>query len=151
MSTVDTPDSLARFKFFTPVRVVWGDMDSMRHVNNTKYFYYCETARLDFFHELDEKFGASEAQILKGGIALAETGCRFKVSLTFPDTLLIGSAIESIEDTQFKIIHHIYSEKLDCIAAEANARMVMFDRNKGRRVKIPDEYVSVLKAYMLAE
>lgn len=151
MPKPDTPDSLNRFKFFTRIKVVWGDMDSMRHVNNTKYFYYCETARLEFIHKMDENSGGNEAHTLHGGIALAETGCRFKVSLTYPDRLTIGSAIESIEPTQFNIIHHIYSEKLDCIAAEATARMVMFDFNKGKRVEIPDDYLAVLRAHMLAD
>ena len=30
-----------------PIR--WGDMDAMGHVNNTVYFRYVETARIDWF------------------------------------------------------------------------------------------------------
>lgn len=151
MEPQDKPECLSRFRFLTPVQVVWGDMDSMRHVNNTRYFYYCETARIAFFHLLDANTDDSGTQRERDGIALAETGCRFKVSLTYPDTLTIGSAVESIEPTQFKIIHHIYSEKLNCIAAEATARMVMFDFTKGKRVNIPDDYMAVLQAHMLAD
>ncbi len=32
-----------------PVTVRWGDMDSMGHVNNAKYFTYCESARMSYF------------------------------------------------------------------------------------------------------
>lgn len=32
-----------------PIRVRWGDVDSMGHVNNAKYFTYCESARMSYF------------------------------------------------------------------------------------------------------
>ncbi|KQT13586.1 acyl-CoA thioesterase [Ramlibacter sp. Leaf400] len=31
----------------------WGDMDAMGHVNNTVYFRYLETLRIDWFRSLD--------------------------------------------------------------------------------------------------
>jgi len=31
-----------------PIR--WGDMDAMGHVNNTTYFRYLETCRIDWMH-----------------------------------------------------------------------------------------------------
>jgi acyl-ACP thioesterase len=33
-----------------PIR--WGDMDAMGHVNNTVYFRYLETVRIDYFNRL---------------------------------------------------------------------------------------------------
>lgn len=33
-----------------PIR--WGDMDAMGHVNNTVYFRYIETARIDWFRSI---------------------------------------------------------------------------------------------------
>ena len=32
--------------------VRWGDMDAMRHVNNTQYFRYMETARIDWMSSI---------------------------------------------------------------------------------------------------
>ena len=32
-----------------PITVRWGDVDSMGHVNNAKYFTYCESARMTYF------------------------------------------------------------------------------------------------------
>ena len=34
-----------------PIR--WGDMDAMGHVNNTVYFLYLETIRIDFFSSIN--------------------------------------------------------------------------------------------------
>jgi len=33
-----------------PIR--WGDMDAMGHVNNTVYFRYLETIRIDWFDKI---------------------------------------------------------------------------------------------------
>ena len=47
----DTPMSentpRARHIEILPVR--WGDMDTMGHINNAKYFTYCESARMSYF------------------------------------------------------------------------------------------------------
>jgi acyl-CoA thioester hydrolase len=39
---------LAGFPVIVEQAVVWGDMDSYRHVNNTVYFRYFENARLEY-------------------------------------------------------------------------------------------------------
>ncbi|NND81746.1 MAG: acyl-CoA thioesterase [Gammaproteobacteria bacterium] len=147
MPELQKPEPLKDYNHLTPHRVVWGDMDSMRHVNNTRYFYYCETARLDFIHALSLQLGSGDVNTLHPSIALAETGCRFKVSLTFPDEILIGSGIQGIEETQFVVKHLIYSNKHTCVAAEATARMVMFDFKAGKRVPIPDDLIQLLNQH----
>ncbi|MGE8396869.1 MAG: acyl-CoA thioesterase, partial [Comamonas sp.] len=37
----------------TTFMVKWGDMDAMRHVNNTMYFKYMEHARVDWFEQMN--------------------------------------------------------------------------------------------------
>ena len=61
--------------------VVWGDMDSYRHVNNVVYFRYFENARLEYFRRLD--WFALEEQTGVGPI-LAATQARFRKPLTYP-------------------------------------------------------------------
>ena len=38
------------FQMVIPMR--WGDMDAMGHVNNTTYFRYLETIRIDWLHSI---------------------------------------------------------------------------------------------------
>ncbi len=38
------------FELVIPIR--WGDMDAMGHVNNTTYFRYMETIRIDWLHSI---------------------------------------------------------------------------------------------------
>ena len=49
-----------------PIR--WGDMDAMGHVNNTVYFRYLETVRIDWFRSIgcepEPQGGAGDRQCL---------------------------------------------------------------------------------------
>ncbi len=147
---MSTPDILAKYKSILPIKVVWGDMDCMSHVNNTKYFYYCETARTEFLNQVLEKAQAKVGDnALNAGLALAETACRFKVAVTYPDDLLIANEVTSIEQNEFHIKHHIYSTKLDLIAAVATARVVRFDYKLGKRAAISADLTAALEEHLV--
>ena len=121
----------------------------MNHVNNTKYFYYCETARIEFIRLLFPDFGSQAPGEMKTGLALAETSCRFKVPVVYPDTLLIGTAVSKIDDNQFHVKHAMFSEKMGIVAAEARARMVHFDFEKGQRLAFEDDLKAILLEHQL--
>jgi len=142
------PKMFAKHQSVHPIKVAWGDMDSMQHLNNTKYFYFCETARLEFLIDLLGDLKTSADENLLNRIALAETACRFKVPVTYPDDLLIASEVASIDDTEFHLKHIIYSTKLDLVAAQASARMVSFDHKLGKRVSLPTEVVAALEKHI---
>ena len=143
-------EALAAYAHVRPRQIVWGDMDAMQHVNNTKYFYYCETARLEFLSAVLPEIGGDLPHETSLGIALAETGCRFKAPITYPDELLIGTAVSSIDDTEFSMRHALYSRKLGFIAAEATARVVYFDSQAGKRAPLSEQMVTKLEPYLLS-
>ena len=39
----------ARFRYVRPVKVVFRDIDGMRHVNHAQYLTYAETARNEYW------------------------------------------------------------------------------------------------------
>ena len=75
-----------------PVR--WIDMDAMGHVNNAEYFTYAESARCDFFDQVGLDLSARPE-----GPILAHTSCAYKMPVTYPDTLTVGSRIEVDRDS----------------------------------------------------
>jgi acyl-CoA thioester hydrolase len=147
---IEKPSCLSDCKTVHTQKIVWGDMDSMNHVNNTKYFYYCETARIEFIKLLFPNFGIHASSQMKTGLALAETSCRFKVPVTYPDTLLIGTTVSAIDENQFWVKHLMYSDKLGLIAAEAKARMVHFDFEKGKRLAFDSGLLALLQEHQVA-
>jgi acyl-CoA thioesterase FadM len=79
----ECPTALLNYKNIFEKDVEWGDMDAMQHVNNKRYFYYAESARLRWFNEIYSQLGVEYGGELKESFALAETSCKFKVPLTF--------------------------------------------------------------------
>jgi acyl-CoA thioester hydrolase len=117
-------------------QVVWGDMDSYGHVNNTVYFRYFENARLEYFRRL----GWPVAQRPTGvGPILAETRARFKKPLHWPDTIAIGARVSKVEADRFTIDHVIVSEHWAGIATEGTGLIVTFDYTANSKTPVPDE------------
>ena len=80
------------------IPVAWGEMDSLQHVNNIVYFRYFESARMAYFRELGIWDYMHETGI---GPILASTQCKFKIPLTYPDTVSVGARITEIEVYRF--------------------------------------------------
>ena len=118
--------------------VEWGDMDAAQHVNNTVYFRYFESARIEFFNQIGFMDFAGEANV---GPILAETSCKYKAPLTFPDNIQITARIlpDSFTEYGFVMEHVVYSEKLQRIAAEGTSRIVCYDYKSKQKSLISSE------------
>ncbi|MGV6806485.1 MAG: acyl-CoA thioesterase [bacterium] len=129
---------LAPYAITTTETVRWGDMDALDHVNNTIYFRYMESARVNFFVGLGFPYKPGDLKNKAPEILmLAETRCRFKVSLTYPDVCHVGVGVKSISETEVVLQMEMYSEQLDCIAAEGDCRLVYINYQQHKRAPIP--------------
>jgi acyl-CoA thioester hydrolase len=68
----------------TSIPIRWGDMDAMGHVNNTSYFRYLETTRIDWMHSLRGEVGANGE-----GIVVINAFCNFYRQLEYPGNVLM--------------------------------------------------------------
>ena len=73
------------------------------------------------------------------GPILAATSCRFRIPLTYPDTVSIGSRVPQIEADRFTMEYYIVSHAHQKIAAEGTGLIVCFDYNKNQKAALPDE------------
>src|SRR5437867_9351074 len=96
MSTIES--LLAGFPVIVQLPVVWGEMDSYRHVNNVVYFRYFENARLEYFRRLDWFEFEKETGV---GPILASTQARFRKPLCYPDTISVGVRVSALEEDRF--------------------------------------------------
>ncbi|SDJ01375.1 acyl-CoA thioester hydrolase [Ferrimonas sediminum] len=132
------------FPIHTPITVAWGEMDALQHVNNVVYFRYFETARIDFFNQI----GLMEALQATGiGPILAQTQCRFKRPVLFPDTLQVGTLIKDLQDDRFTMEYHIFSEAQQCVTTIGSAEVVVFDFNNQRKATLPAAIRARLENY----
>jgi acyl-CoA thioester hydrolase len=116
--------------------IVWGEMDAFLHVNNVVYFRYFETVRIAYFEKLDVLDYMNRTGI---GPILASTSCRFRIPLSYPDRVSIGSRVTGIEEDRFKMSYVVVSEKHGKTAAEGDGLIVVFNYRENTKAVIPDE------------
>ena len=117
------------------IPVAWGEMDAMGHVNNIIYFRYFESVRINYFQKLD--FLSYQRDFGIGPI-LASTECRFKMPLQYPDTVIVGAKVLSIEEDRFVMGYEVFSTKHQRIAADGEGVVVTYDYRNNKKVPIPD-------------
>ena len=127
---------LARFPVIVENPVVWGEMDSYRHVNNTVYFRYFENARLEYFRRMGWFEYEQETGV---GPILAATQARFRKPLTYPDRVWTGARLGTLSDDRFTMEHLVVSEKQNAVVTEGQGTIVTFNYGHGRKVPLTDE------------
>lgn len=123
----------ASFRSFTELRVAWGDMDAMSHVNNAVYFSYLESGRIVHLTAL-----GAYAENRATGTVVGRIQCRFRIPLIYPDTIIVGSRVADVSEDRFTFEYAIYSHRHDRIAAEASSVVVAITLHDGRKTKLPD-------------
>jgi acyl-CoA thioester hydrolase len=103
--------------------VAWGEMDAMNHVNNIVYFRYFESVRIAYFEKADMF------------TYMTETGIG-----SYPDTVLIGAKVVSIEEDRFVMNHVVVSNRHQKVAAEGDGVIVTFNYREGKKVNVPDVF-----------
>jgi acyl-CoA thioester hydrolase len=114
--------------------VQWGDMDAYQHVNNTVYLRWFETGRAAYF----DRAGLWNAKAPMGiGPIFASVQCRYKAPVRYPDDVLIGVRVVSVDVDRFVIEHAVFSVALDRVAAEGQGVIVAYDYAAEKKALVP--------------
>jgi len=139
-----------RFAFSYDVRVQWGEVDRMGHVNNVVYGRYIESARCEYFAAV----GVSDAPSMAPppsnlvlprtvpdeiGPIVARLAIDYRRPAYHPDTITVHVATTRFGSTSATHRYVLTSkEQGDAIVAEAEVVWVMLDYEKNAPVPIPD-------------
>jgi acyl-CoA thioester hydrolase len=138
------PDPLQGYAVQVEIPVAWGEMDAFGHVNNVVYFRYFESARIACF----ERLGYPELTTTTGlGPILASTDCRFRLPLTYPDTVVAAARIGAIGADDFMMHYLVVSRRHGRVAAEGSGRIVSYDYGKQCKSPLPPELRARLEAF----
>ena len=127
-------DLLAGFPVVVKIPVQWGEMDYFRHVNNTVFFRYFESARIAY---LDRIGFREEGAAAGAGPILASTHARFRRPLDYPDTVRVGARVTDVGEDRFTMEYRLVSEREGHVAAEGGGVLVAFDYAAGRKTSLP--------------
>jgi len=148
MSSRALADFRRRHPVARDIPVAWGDMDAFGHVNNIMYFRYFETARIALFDQVG--FGGPSAPAGVGPI-LAATECRFRVPVTYPDTVTAASWIDDLGDERFLMGYAVFSHAHDRIAADGTGTIVAYDYANGQKAALDHDIREKLAALGLRD
>ena len=120
-----------------PIR--WGDMDAMGHVNNTVYFRYLESIRIDWFESIQCRVNP-----LGQGPVIVNAFCNFYKQLEYPGDILAKMYVSDPGRTTFEswcTLERVDQPGVVCAAGGATTIWVDFPQQKA--VELPD-WVRVL-------
>ena len=127
---------LKDFNFIINLKVDWGDMDALQHVNNIVYFKYFQTARIAYFEKINSGDLFEESRI---STILGSTQCKFIYPLFYPDTISVGARVDSMADQYFTMKYAVMSQNHQRLVAIGDAKVVAFDYVNNTKASIPDE------------
>ena len=122
------------------INVIYRDIDAMRHVNNTVYFTYMETTRVQF---LMDKMGVTHIDEIP--TVVAETTCSFKSPAFLGETLTVGMGVSRFGNKSFDIIYRIQAQD-GRLVATAKSVHVIFDQATQKSAPIPEDFRAKIEA-----
>jgi len=123
------------------IPLLWGDMDSARHVNNIVYLRWTETARIQLFHKM------MDTSFREKGPILGWHDCKYILPMTFPDTAVVSMKVDQILEDRFILEGRIYSQKHKKIAAISKQSIIPYDYVKLRKTELPEEWKTKLISF----
>lgn len=118
-----------------PVAVRWGDVDTFGHVNNAKYFTYCESARMSYFEAIH---GRENAAAPTHGPALVSANLNFRRQVRWPAELDVRTRVSEIGRTSFKMEYEIVFRESRERVADGGCAVVWVDYATGRPIPLPE-------------
>jgi acyl-CoA thioester hydrolase len=142
MAARPLPASRQEFRHFRPITTRWLDNDMYGHVNNVVYYLWFDTAVNGFLVErglLDPVGGDSIGLV-------AETGCRYHASVSFPDQVEAGLGLTRLGNSSVEYRIAIFRAGEAIAAAEGRFVHVYVDRGTRRPVPVPEAVRKALAA-----
>lgn len=138
----------AAFRLLEPIVVRWGDVDQMGHVNNAKYFTYCESARMSYFAAIDlPRHRANE----RHGPALVAASLDFRRQVHWPAELEVGVRTAEVGRSSFRHEYAIFRRGGGEVVAEGSGVVAWVDYAAGRAIPLPDGLREAIRRFESGE
>jgi acyl-CoA thioester hydrolase len=133
---------LERYRKINRFRVEFADVDMLRHVNNTTYLRWAETARSEYFYDvLGEHIGG------RSGMILAKMEVVYERPMFYREFVAIGARVSRIGTKSFDFEHEIWSEDRDERCARVTSTMVAMDYTANETVAVPTVWRERIAAF----
>ena len=119
----------------TEIKVNWGDMDALGHVNHSVFAKWMETVRMMYFSEIGMMNLYDDSNI---GPILARIEIDYELPIVFPDVVTVSTSVSRIGNSSFDMRYKIESlSNNGKSAATGSVVCVVLDYSSGMPHKIP--------------
>jgi acyl-CoA thioester hydrolase len=116
------------------IRINWGDMDALGHVNNTIFIRWFEVARMGLFEALTGPVSLTQGV----GPILASVTCDYLRPVVYPGTVVVGTRVAKLGNTSFTLEHGLWLEGApEALQARGQSVVVLVDYASGTKTPIP--------------
>ena len=123
-----------RLVYSCTIPIRWGDMDAMGHLNNTSYFRYMETARIDWLQSIRALPDPSGE-----GVVIVNAFCNFYRQLEYPGDVQVQTYASDPARTTFETWTTMArSEDPQTICAAGGATTIWVDFPSQKAKALPD-------------
>jgi len=129
------------FPFTVNLEVIFRDVDSQGHVNNSVYFTYLETARIKYINEIKSRAIRSEINMI-----VAHASCDYKEPAFLGELLEVRTAITRFGNKSFDFAYRIHN-RAGRLIATAKTVQVAYDYQADRPMELPAEFKSAVLNY----
>lgn len=125
-----------------PIQLRFTDADRFGHVNNSVYFQYYDTAKIDYFK-------AVGADILHRdhAMVIAHIEFNFLAQVYTTDEVAVQTAITHIGHRSMKLSQRLIDQRTGAVKCEGFSIMVAYDLEKGETTEVWLEWIDALNRY----
>jgi acyl-CoA thioester hydrolase len=136
---------LQGYPVWDEVAVQWGEMDAFQHVNSTVYIRWAETARVNYFREMQAHLIDVEGKGI--GPILGYIQCKYIFPVTFPDKVITGTHISAFKEDRLKMDHLMVSQHHERVVALIESWIVTYDYQTLRKAPLPAGLEAAIQKY----
>ncbi len=133
---------LHEFPIRLDIHVHWGEMDAFQHLNNTVYFRYFETIRIEYFKAMGI-IDSHDSTIV--GPILAATDCKYIFPISFPDTITAGARVSEVREDRFIMKYALWSQRHDRLAAIGGGVVIPYNYKTLKKSTMPKDWNAVIE------
>lgn len=134
------PERREAYAFFRVMTTRWMDNDVYRHINNTTYYAFFDTAVCQYLIEE----GALDIEKSPVIGLVVETMCRYFSPVAFPSKIYAGLRVAHLGNSSVRYEIGLFKDDEDIASAQGHFVHVYVDRATSRPVPLPDKLKSVL-------
>lgn len=137
--------NLKHFYHQISLTVRFGDIDSLGHVNHTKYLTYMEQARVCYVKDIC----GWDGNFLRLGMILARASVDYLLPLHFNETIFVQTRCSRLGNKSFDLAYLITHEKAGEreVVATAITNMVAYEYASNQTISVPKEWREKILAF----